>query len=150
MSQESPARRNGETLPQLLRERPYAVDHATPVAALLLGRTGHFAEPGKQFGDFTPERNINSVNWKRDNRAMGLEEKSATRDCSSRSLVSAVQEGLHVIDHCQPSAQDQNMTMLRDLGFGRSLPWIRIQIIGHVCRTGFVSRSQYNDLSADA
>ena len=90
MSQESPARRNGKTLPQLLGEWPYAVDYAPPVAALQLGSTGHFAEPANQFGDFAPKRNINSVNCKRDNRTMGLGEKSATGDCSNRSFVSAV------------------------------------------------------------
>jgi hypothetical protein len=72
MSQESPKRWNGETLPQLLDERLYAVDHATPVAALLLGSAGHFAKPGNQFGDFAPERNINSASWKRDNRRWGF------------------------------------------------------------------------------
>src|ERR1700733_13263603 len=148
MSQESSARRNGEALPQFLGEWSYAIDHAAPVAALLFGDLGQLAEPGNQFGDFTPKRNINSINWKWNNRVMQLREKSATRDGCNRSLMSAVQERLHIVDHGQSGAQDQNMTILRHPG--RSFPWIGIQIIGQVRLTSFISRGQYDDLCGNA
>src|SRR6202044_3131615 len=63
VSQESTAGWRAETLPQLLGERPNAIYHATPVAALLLGSSRHLAKPGGQFGDIASKRNINPIYW---------------------------------------------------------------------------------------
>ena len=90
MTQEPAPRRNGETLPQLLGERPQTVDHAAPAAAPLLGRTDRAAQPANEPGDVGPEGNIGPIDRKWHNRPMRPGQKPVTGDCGDRSPMAGI------------------------------------------------------------
>jgi len=133
-----------EALPNLLIERPEAVDDAAPVATARGMTPDANSYPTQQVGETGPERDVTLFDREWLDRAMRAGQQAAPGHRDDGPPMPGQDQCEDIIDHGQAGADDENPVVLRNASFGWRGP--RIGLITSARRGGLVAGRQHGHI----